>query len=559
MNIQKNIVKLDIEKRKKIAKSIFRGLRQSGEKDVHYNGGTTIEIRNGLTKLIGNIDDTGNLVVAGLLPQSTQKSGIDYLNDVNAYESTSLEREQIIKLSRKALANEGVVASAVEALVEVPTLGGWYIDEDNEELKTLCEYWLENVDAIDYDNSNDVQTVRTIGGIESLVLNILYGLYENGDEVVGEIWDNVSIPVLGNVKRNLPVRFISYDVINLKIDEELASIGKEIISIKISDKIKDIIKSGGSTDEERALLDNLPQDLIDAVNSNDDDFYKLDSRFITHFSRRNNKRSAWGIPYVYRAFSALAYKYRLRALDNSTIDGLIQRIWIIKIGSTDPTSPLHIPDKTRVALALGALRQLKTNNVLLWGGADISTEELNSSDASVLSFSDRYKNADEDIQKALGVPRFLIDGEGLKGGNSDWVLLAKTISQMERYQIMIERWINYKLREIAVENGYKDSFPKFHWTFLRLQNQEKTKNLVTKLYESNLIGIRRTLHMLGLPAEEIINEMIKEKEEGLREKLPLNILPYSNTPGRPDGVKDGDGTDKRKNKTSDPDSNRDGK
>jgi len=550
--------KLTIAKRKKIAKEVFRGLRDAGEQNVSYTGSTFVEIKKGPATLIGNINEDGNLVVAGLLPASTQKSGFDYLNDASAYDSTNNDREKIIQLSRKAVAVEGVVASAIEALVEVPTLGGWYVDEENEELRKLCEYWLENIDAIGYDESSDYETVQSIGGVESLVLNVLYGLYENGDEVVGEIWDYVTVPELGK-KFNLPMNFISYDVVNLKIDETLASIGKEIIYLKVNEKIKDIIVSGPKDDNEKEILDSLPDDLISQVRKNDSDYYKLDQRFITHFSRKNNKRSPWGMPYIYRAFSALAYKYRLRALDNATIDGLIQRIWIIKIGNDDPQSPLHIPDETRVALALSALKNLKTNNILLWGGSDISTEELGSSDASVLSFESRYKNADDDIQKALGVPRFLIDGDGLSGGTSDWILLAKTISQMERYQIMIERWINRKLRQIAIENNFKKSFPKFHWTFLRLQNPEKTKNLVTELYKNNLIGIRRTLHMLGLPAEEIVNEMIAENKEGLRDKLPINILPYNGTPGRPPGVGDGDGTDGRKNKTSNPDSNRDGK
>ena len=551
--------KIDIEERIVIAKGIVSELKNANE-DVEYNGGVGGTIRYAGANLNWRISEHGDLVVAGLLNSDATKSGADYLYDAKAYTQDLIDREKIIKLSRKAIAEEGIVASAIEALIEVPTLGGWYIDEDNEELRTLCEYWLENIDAIGY-NDKKYQTIKTIGGIESLVLNILFGLYENGDEVIGEVWENVKVPKLNDAKRNLPIRFISYDVVNLNIDKRLASIGKEVISLKIDSDISRIVKDGPDNDDEQIILDNLPQYFIDAVRKEDVEYYKLDPTFITHFSRRNNRRSAWGMPYVYRAFSALAYKYRLRALDNATIDGLIQRVWIIKIGSTDVQSPYHIVTQDRIALALAALKQIKVNNVLIWGGADIATEEFNSSDSSVLSFSDRYKSADDDIQKALGVPRFLIDGSGLSGGNSDWLLLAKTISQMERYQIMIERWINMKLREIAVENGYKNSFPVFHWTFLKLRNQDKTKNLVTELYKSNLIGVRRALHMLGLPAEEIVNEMIKEKDEGLREKLPINILPYDfkNQPGRPAGTPDGGGTDKRKNKTSNPDSNRNGK
>jgi hypothetical protein len=65
--------------------------------------------------------------------------------------------------------------------------------------------------------------------------------------------------------------------------------------------------------------------------------------------------------------------------------------------------------------------------------------------------------------------------------------------------------------------------------------------------------------MSGLPADLILDEMIKEGEDGLREKLPVNYIPYATPqPGRPEDSDDGD-NDSYKTKPSDPDSKREGK
>jgi hypothetical protein len=267
-------------------------------------------------------------------------------------------------------------------------------------------------------------------------------------------------------------------------------------------------------------------------------------------------RELWGMPYTVKSFPALAYKHRLRALDNSTIDGLIQRVWIIKVGHENPNSDLHIPDNDRVLLAVTALKNLKTNNFLVWGGPDLAKEELGSSENNILSFSDRYKSADDDILYSLGVPRLILDGTTSGTQSRDWSVFIKTLSQMERYQIMLQRFINRKMRQICINNGKKELFPKFYWMMMKMQDKEKAKNIVTKLRELKLLGRRRSLYLLGLPGEEIVDEMIREYEEKLDEKLG-DIDPNS-MPGRPPDTQDGDGSNpNNKNNTPDPESNRD--
>lgn len=208
-------------------------------------------------------------------------------------------------------------------------------------------------------------------------------------------------------------------------------------------------------------------------------------------------------------------------------------------------------------LAIGMFKQLQTQNFAVWGGPDLETIEFGSSENNVLSFQDRYKSADDDIRASLGVPKILLTGEG-SGSSKDFSVYIKVLSQMERYQVMLKNWIDHKMRQIAQENGYKDQFPSFHWMMLKTQDREKSKNLVTKLWEDSLIGRRMSLNYLGLPSYMIIRDQQREKEEGLSDTIEQNMVPFTDQQGRPDDTPDGDG-DGDDNKPSDPDSNRDSK
>ena len=533
--------------------------------DKRSFSGTFYNKDSGEKELSFAIDKYGEYTIAGVVPDN-QLNGYDYLSEAKDYETDTVKRTELIKLSRKAVRFEGIIGTALEALIEIPTLGGWYIDNVKDpELKKLLKYWLNNYGSIGSDEfSYSDDSVKPVLGCEDFALNVLWDLYVDGDCVITEVWDKAKFPATGK-SVTLPVRYISHDVSALTIDEAASRMGVERIVAEIDDDILDAAK-GGDTDkdpEKEFLQKNIPDEIKEIIKENADE-YVLPPILTTHFSRKSNNRTSWGMPYIVRCFPALAYKHRLRALDNATIDGLIQRVWIIKIGDKNPESEWHVPDDDRVLLAVSAFKRLKAQNFLVWPGSDLEKEELGSSENNVLSFQDRYKSADDDIRIALGVPRVLLDGgnagTGGTGANKEWSAFAKTLSQMERYQMMIKRYFDRKLRQICIENKYKDEFPRFNWQYLKMQDREKAKNVATKLFEDNAIGFYRVHYMTGNDPDIILEEMQHEKDSRLWDSIPINQTPLTKQdPGRPEDSKDGDGDDNSKTKPSNPDSNRDGK
>lgn len=544
-----------IENRKEMASKVFGELEKDGI-PIHINSdGISASIKNGDGSSLDMFVGTDQIHVASVIPE-TQKTGIEYLQDADEYQNLS-DRLSVIDLSRKAFRREGVVGTAIEAYVEIPTMSGYFINCENEELKTLLKYWCENVGNISDENisSDDVEkySVNMFGGIVNNSIKILTNIYVDGDCVMTDVWKNVGIPQLGGVKRNVPARFMFHDPKELEINETMAKMGYEVITASYDPNLISLLQAGGSNDAEKRFVESIPKNIKDSILQEKSSGFVLHPQITTHLSRKTDDREPWGRPFIERAFSGIAYKHRLRALDIATIDGLVQRLWIVKIGNDDSDSPLHIPDNARVQLAVNALKKLVANNMMVWGGSDIKVEKLETGDSSVLSFESRYNSADDDIFVSLGFNKSLITGNS---GDA----FTKIISQMEKYSDMLRGFYNKKFRQIAMENGYKDQYPTFEWQFLKLNNTEKYKTILTKLYEYNVIGIRRLLNMSGLPGDEVIEELISEGESGLRDKLPKNYIPYTKNsdPGRPDDSKDGE-DDSYKNKPSNPDSNRDGK
>jgi len=504
------------------------------------------------------VSKNGDVHMAGTLPSNT-KSGYNFLVDAKDYEADNVERRDKILLSRKAVKYEGIIASAIEALVEVPTLGGWYINCKDEDLRKLCYYWAKWFNSMGDTGAihSDETTVQTVGGIELASMHWLWQLYQDGDSIFTEQWEHIPVPELGGKRFNLPSKYIDHDVAECEISEALASMGVEVIRVEMDDDVKAVVEGTGDlSDDQKLLRDTIPEELLKKMKETTETKYILPSEFTTHFTRKNNERDAWGQPFTVKCFPSLAYKHRLRNLDLATIDGLIQRVWIVKIGMENEKHPLAYPTNDRVLLAVSAFQKLQTQNFLIWSGPDLTTEEFGSNVNNVLGLSDRYNNADYDILSALGVPRVLIDGGGT-GVSKGIEGYAKTIAQMERYQIMIGRWIESKLRQIAVENNFKDEFPTFHWNFLKMQDKEKAKTIVSKVYENGGMGIRSYLNMSGMFADEIIEEAQDEKNKNLKDTLPKPNIPFTGPQDR-EGVPDGDG-DSPESKPSDPDSNREGK
>ena len=476
--------------------------------------------------LISSKDVHDNFAIASVIP-SNMDDGITYLKEVQAYNDTS-GKNDIVDICWKLYENEGIIGSTIDTLIDLAITRGTIENVKDEKLQQILDYWSENVNSLiseeEINTLEGAKTSQLVGvnndyGLLSVCENIMLDYLVTGDAIIYENWvADVEVPELGTF--TMPKKILLYDIKNVTIEQNTGSIGSEIIKVKISDEVLNIIKNKKDP-RNQSVIDSLSPEVLKLIQKGETES-PLPPILTTHFKRKGFGRQ-YGIPYLKKAFSAISAKRRLQALDEATIAGMIQRLTILMVGHKDPASPYHIATPQRVATLKNALKKLPANKMIIWGGPDLDVIDIGP-DGKVLSFENRFSDADDSISLALGVPRILIDGSTSGASSRDWIVVIKTVSSLERIRSMLKTRIDRWLRYIAVKNNFKDEYPRWRWSVMNLKDERVARTLIMKAYEDGLVGRRTSLNFLGWDAKEIIEDQIKEKAEGINEQIyPPNV------------------------------------
>lgn len=489
------------------------------------------------------IEKNEDFAYAAVIPDNITE-GYDYL--VATLTDVLSDPNNIVDICWRLYENEGVVGSAIDTLIDLAITKGTVENCKNEELLAILNFWMENLNNMYDEGILDKKTisakagmVNTDFGLLSLCENMLLHYFVSGDVVLLENWSNkVYVPSL-NKACILPKNIILYDIRSIEIDPDASTIGVELLKLKVNNDLVSLIKSGGKDPRYKTIVDSLPKEIINKIKGGATTI-DLPPILTTHFKRKGMGRPR-GIPYMKRAFPDIAAKRRLQKLDETTIAGMIQRLTILSIGHKDPASPYHIPKQGRAAFLENKLKQIKTQKLLIWSGPDLDVIDIGP-DGKILSFENRFKEADDGISLALGIPRILLDGASTGVGSKDWITVIKTVSILERLRATIKSRIDRWFRMIAIKNGMDEEFPTFRWSIMRLRDENVARTLILKAWEDNLVGREDTLNFLGFDGREIIERHIKEGEEKLNEQIPPSnpsfSSPKTNQIGRPDDMQD---------------------
>jgi len=540
-----------LERRQQIAEQLVAAAREAGVENFHVDPGglsgmvNQVRGENGKEELTGQllwqVMGDGNLQIASVIPKKMADAQI-YLDTLIDYNTKLSDRGKLIELCRKVAGYEGIVGTALDVLSKLISMNGYALKgvDDNDEARTLCKAWLEKVNGFPRANS-----VEDVGGINDWSATAALIELRDGDYVALEKWNNVEVPEAESSYK-LPVEIENFDVLKLEWPQELKDIKKKIFFVDLPQAVQSLAGGSQSSSDPKQQLINktLKESVSPELLKNLRSFGgkpPLPILLTVHFSR-NSDGGDWGQPWVQKIFTALAYKNRIRQLDNATIAGLVQRVWVLKLGSDNVDSMYHEVEPDRFTLAINTFKNLKAQNIAIWPGPDLATVELTSSDSNILSFDGRYQEADADILRAMGMPAILIDGTQAK--SNDWMVFIPTLALLEGMADRQARYITKVLRKIMVNNGMEEVFPEFSWNMLEIRDRQGLRSLAERLREMGLQGIRDTLRDLGRDPHEVIENMKREKNEKLQDQLPEPYIPYQGDRGRPGGTPDGGGRGK---------------
>lgn len=405
-----------------------------------------------------------------------RRTSVDYLlREVDEYKtagtydtnSVGYKKSKEIELARKVVELDDLCGTVLDRLVALCITKGSIENVKNRKVLTVLKQWEDHVGNLSdekYSNS-EVFTVQP-HGLGVMLEYVLERLFVDGDAFISEVWgESVELPS-GTYK--LPYKIRVHDTLVIGYDEnEFEKTGREKAYIDLNS----VSGSSFTSPSEKNRKINL---------------YGDKENFTTHLKLRPKTFYFWGTSYFKRAFSPIANKKRIEALEINTIEGMINRLTIIKAGKLDADTESGIIAPHRLALLETMLSQPKTNSLILWPGDDLTVEDIGP-ESSILSYEKKYEAANEKTLASLGMPRVLIDG--LESSTENWQKFLGITSFIEKVRnIYIVPWVNAILRKIAVANGYEKEYPRFSFARVKLYDLRRMMDVVKLFYDRGLMS-----------------------------------------------------------------------
>jgi hypothetical protein len=424
-------------------------------------------------------------------------------------EAPPKEIKAIIERAEDIYQRVGLVKNVVDLMGDF-ACQGIRIVHKNKRIERFYRRWFKKIKGKDrserflnnlYKSGNVVIDRRT-AKISLKVTDKLYQALGNADMQM------VEMPDIDVEKREIPWKYTFLNSIFVDVTAgQLASfLHNKTYELKLPASLAKIINSP-KTEAEKKVVENLPQQIIDAAKAKKG--YPLDPNKTIVFHYKKDDWQAWAYPMIYAIMDDITIIEKLKLADMAALDGAISNIRIFKLGSLE-----HRIAPTKAATA--KLAQILGNNVgggtmdLIWG-PDI---ELIESKTNVHQFlgESKYIPHMNSVYAGLGIPPTLTGTFGAAGTTNNFISL-KTLTQRLQYgrDVLVEFWEN----EIAlVQKAMGFKYPaKIEFDRMDLSNEDSEKALLVQLADRNIISDELLQSRFGFDPDMEKSRLNREQRE----------------------------------------------
>lgn len=431
-----------------------KDIRNNIVKTGHYRTGKS-ELRMHTRPIKGSKDSE----IVALASLSTFDPGqsqtlIDSIADfTNVFtgKSKQLEIEQLWKIYKI----EGIINNAINKIAAMLSGGGHFKvrnaklgrkPEPTNKLLTILQTWTDKVNSSSADG-----VVTGARGLQSITHQGVRRALVEGDWIARHVWQDFDVLNLGRFK--LPMNVQSITAAQLQPLLGLPPGAEAFYWVPPGDILSNIISP---RDKHAAdiVKQFIPKDMLAQLKK--DRRYYLDPALMLHVRHRGVDTDVWGESLIYPALQAIAYKRAIDALDIQTMTSLINRLTIVMVGSSDPTSPYSKADvaASRQALMSSFFEDPGPNMVIIWAGDDVKIENIGAD--NVLQLDGRHAIAIDKIKMALGVPEALLSGSTKDGKAAGWAAALGSAAQLEELQNSFTKVWTQLGERIAEENNFTE-------------------------------------------------------------------------------------------------------
>ena len=304
-------------------------------------------------------------------------------------------------------------------------------------------------------------------------------------------------------KGHLPV---SYTILNPQLVNVVGNLlfDKVAIALRPPPELTAMLQkpTGELTEEEKALIKALPNDLKQAAESGQE--YKLDPRLVGTITYRKMPYERYAKPRATRVFDTIEYKKSLKEADLSTLDGISNYILKVTIGSDE------YPVTTQGELeAVAQLFNTSSKSFDVVWNHTLQIEKVVSPEIEAILGQEKYQQVNEDLTGGLAMSRALIDGISDLNVAEAGLVVKGLMEEINYARRQVTRWIYNEYRQIAEAAGF-DRFPKIRWDEGILQDVILYMNTISQLVDRRMLSYRTAHEALGF---DYPTELMNMKEE----------------------------------------------
>jgi len=266
--------------------------------------------------------------------------------------------------------------------------------------------------------------------------------------------------------------------------------------------------------------------------------------FIDHYKKDDWEE--YGYPFHYAALDDIAFEYKMRRMDESAMDGIINKIRLWKIGGTLKDGTPIFPQRGSIAKLANILTHDTGGGTadIIWDQfIDLKTEETN---VDKILGSDKYNYIKNKILEDFGIAQVLISGSGEGSYSNQYLSIAGLIEKLEYIRGIIQKWLEGEIRYICKNLNIKKR-PTVRFNHIDLSDKNAERALVLQLKDRGLISKEQTLTYFSetwdIEKDRITNEYVESEEnDALENKGPYDIAESDDSSEeKPIGKQGGDG------------------
>lgn len=486
------------------------GLRVSAVRDGIIKGRGPMEVRVS-TRQIDGTDEHHVISTAAILRDPGLTT--DLIGEIQDFATAqSQTKANQVALYWRIYNTEGIINNTVEKLAALLAGGGQFKvrrakkgkkQKAQEQLQLLLDEFVKNVNNSPLDG-----VVTGARGLKALTQQAVRQALVEGDWIGRTVW--VEHEVGGEGTFSMPMTIQSISTANVEPVEELVGMGIEAFYWVPDSAVLQQIENPKDKNVKQLLKRYFPNDVVKQLKK--DRKFFMDPALLLHIKHAGVDFEPFGTSIIAPAMFAIAYKRAVEALDIVTIKNLINRMVIVKVGSSDPNSPYRDAQVqlVRAQLMQSLLEDPGPNMLMVWQGDDVETVEV-SAHESIADLDERHRLGDMKIIRATGIPTAILDGTNDGSKASGMASMLGIAARLDGLQSAMEQMWTTVGERIAMENGFEAFEVIFEFdNSLQLDRMEEW-NQRRLDYQTGALTIKDYLLALGFDPEAVYLRKCFEK------------------------------------------------